>query len=72
MGGGGGGRGMGGGRMGQKTLEQFCADEGLDLAATLEKLKAMEIEVSKDTKLHEIAQEHNIRPYELLEKIRTP
>jgi hypothetical protein len=65
------GRGGGGRGMGWKTLEQFCADEGIELADAVNKLQAAGITSTKDQTMREIAVENGIdRPYQILETIR--
>lgn len=57
---------------GRKTLAQFCADEGLDLAAVTARLQAMGYSVSETATLRDIAATRNIEPYELVTILRTP
>lgn len=57
---------------GRKTLAQFCADEGLDLAAVIARLQAMGYSVSETITLREIAASRNIEPYELVTILRAP
>ncbi len=65
--GGGSGRGMG-----WKTLEQFCADEGISIADATARLQVKDISASRDQTLREIAVENGFdRPFELLELLRT-
>lgn len=59
MGGGGGGGGSGFGRM---TLEQYCADAGIDTDAAIEKLRATGVTATRTTTIREIADAANIRP----------
>lgn len=67
---GGGGRGAGGGP-GWKTLTQYCADEGLDLAAVRERLTARGIQAEPGQTMREIAVGAGFdRPYGLLEILR--
>jgi len=73
---GGGGRGMGegggmGGGMGRKTLRQFCAEEGLDLTVSLERLRAAGMETDAGVTLRECAETAGIRPNELADILRT-
>ena len=64
------GGGAGGGP-GRKTLAQFCADEGIELAAALEALEAKGIKATAEQTLREIANQNGQdRPYQLLEIIR--
>jgi uncharacterized membrane protein YgcG len=70
-GGGGGGGGGHGGGLGWKTLEQFCADEGLAPAEVLDRLKAKDIKVEGKQTLREIAVANGYdRPFELIELMR--
>ena len=65
------GHGPAGGGPGQKTLEQFCASEGLDLAAVQARLAAKGIKVTPKLTLRELAVENGYeKPFELLEIIR--
>ena len=66
----GGGAGTGGG-MGRKTLARFCADEGLDLAAALEKLRAAGIDADAEMTLHDIADRADIPPSDLRGLLQT-
>jgi hypothetical protein len=71
----GGGRGVGrggfAGGLGWKTLEQFCADEGLDVAEVQSRLQARGIRSERDQTLRELANAHGFaRPFELVELIR--
>ena len=59
MSGGGGGGGSGFGRM---TLEQYCADAGIDTDAAIEKLRATGVTATRTTTIREIADAANIRP----------
>ncbi len=63
------GRGSG---MGRKTLKQFCANEGLDLTASLEKLRAAGWEADAEVTLRECAEKASIRPSELADILRKP
>jgi len=66
----GGGGGAGGG-VGWKTLDQFCADEGLELNAALARLQARGIQATGTQTLREIAVNAGFtRPFELLELLR--
>jgi len=75
---GGGGRGWGqvrgagsrGGGSGRKTLEQFCADEGLDLADAVETLRIAGIEAEGTMVMHDIAGEIGLRPPDLVDMLR--
>lgn len=59
MSGGGGGGGSGFGRM---TLEQYCADAGIDTDAAIEKLRATGVTATRTTTIREIAETANVRP----------
>ena len=59
MGGGGGGGGSGFGRM---TLEQYCADAGIDTDAAIEKLRTTGVTATRTTTIREIAETANVRP----------
>ncbi len=65
-GGSGGGRGMGGGGggsgFGRMTLEQYCADAGIDADAGIEKLRAAGITATKTTTIREIADAAGVHP----------
>lgn len=71
-GGGGGGAGAGGGGgPGWKTLSQFCADEGLDLAAVQARLSGRGVKATPEQTLREIAVGNGFdRPYALLDRSR--
>lgn len=63
-------KGAGGGA-GWKTLAQLCADENLDLAKALSRLKASGYKATEQLTLREIANtKGDHKPYELLEIIR--
>jgi hypothetical protein len=65
-----GNRGPGGGP-GWKTLSQFCADEGLDLAAVQARLEQRGLKSATNQTLREIALSNGMdRPYALLEILR--
>lgn len=52
---------------GRKTLTEYCAEEGLDLKAALDRLQARGIKATADLTLREIAVNNGYnRPYELL------
>ena len=57
--------GMDGG-MGQKTLKRFCADEGIDLTVSIERLRAAGLEADAEMTLREIATRGSLRPADLL------
>jgi hypothetical protein len=60
-----------GGGPGRKTLKEFCADEGIELATALERLQSKGIKATSDLTLREIAVNNGFsRPYELLDIIR--
>lgn len=61
---GGGGRGAGGGGsgFGRMTLEQYCADAGIETDAAIEKLRQAGITASPGTTIRDIAETANIRP----------
>ena len=64
-------RGPGGGP-GQKTLAQFCADEGLDISAAQARLSAKGLKASPSMTLREIATRNGYeKPYEILEILRS-
>jgi uncharacterized membrane protein YgcG len=64
------GGGQGGG-VGSKTLGQLCKDEGIDLTAALDRLRAKGIKANEGAMMREIARAAGDRkPYELLEIIR--
>jgi len=54
-----------GGGMGRKTLRQFCADEGLDLTVSLERLRAAGLEADAEMTLRDIATRGGLRPPDL-------
>ena len=64
--------GQAGGGLGWKTLAQFCADEGIDVTAALNRLASKGIAASETRTLREVATAANRKPYELLEIIRAP
>lgn len=71
-GGGGPGGGGPGGGPGRKTLEQFCADEGLKVDDAVARLAAKGIKADPQRTLREIAVDAGYsRPYELLDLIRS-
>ena len=61
------GRSGGGGGMGRKTLKQFCADEGLDLTVSIERLRAAGLEADAEMTLRDIATRGDLRPPDLLD-----
>jgi hypothetical protein len=63
--------GSGGGGPGRKTLAEYCADEGLDLQATLKRLEAKGIKAGASVTMREIAVNNGYsRPYEILDLIK--
>lgn len=64
--------GKAGGGPGWKTLTQFCAEEGIEVAVALARLKASGIPAEDRLTLREIATGSSRKPYELLEIIRGP
>ncbi len=69
-GGGGGGAGHGGG-LGWKTVEQFCADEHLELNDVIANLKAKGYQADAKQTLRELAAANGFdRPFELVELMR--
>ena len=63
--------GGGGGGVGWKTLEQFCADEGLAPAEVRARLEAKGIRVGNNQTLREVAVANGYdRPFELIELMR--
>ncbi len=63
--------GLGGG-MGRKTLKQFCADEGLDLTVSLERLRTAGLEADAEMTLRDIATRGGLRPPDLRGILREP
>lgn len=64
-GGSGGGRGMGGGGgsgFGRMTLEQYCADAGLDVDAAIEKLRVAGVAATRTMTIREIADAAGVHP----------
>ena len=61
--------GIGGG-LGRKTLRQFCSDEGLDLAVSLEGLRAAGLQADAEMTLRDIATGGGLRPPDLLAILR--
>jgi hypothetical protein len=57
MGGGGGGSGFG-----RMTLEQYCADAGIDVQTAIERLTQAGISATRTTTIREIAEAAGIRP----------
>jgi len=68
--GGGHAEGKAGGGLGWKTLAQFCADEGLEVAVAIARLKAGGIAAEEKQTLRELATASGRKPYELPELIR--
>ncbi|MFC1601006.1 DUF4405 domain-containing protein [Candidatus Sumerlaeota bacterium] len=64
------GGGRGGGGAGQKTLEQYCAQEGMSLAEVLARLSLAEIEADKTMLLRDIARKNGMRPPDLVTIIK--
>jgi hypothetical protein len=63
--------GGGGGGMGWKTLEQFCAEEGIALTDAIQRLEANGFTGKADATLRDIAQANGLeQPFEMLEIIR--
>jgi hypothetical protein len=58
-------RTMGGGGMGQKTLKQFCDDEGVDLSWALSRLKDNGYTVRETMTMRAIADSKGVHPREL-------
>jgi len=64
-GGSGGGRGMGGGGgsgFGRMTLEQYCADAGIDADVAIAKLRAVGVTATKTITIREIADAAGVHP----------
>lgn len=64
------GKGRAGGGPGQKTLAEFCADEGLDLDLVLGTLQATGVAVDSTTVMRDIVQTTDIKPCELVDMLR--
>ena len=62
--------GKAGGGLGWKTLAQFCADEGLDLAAARARLTAKGLKFEDSQTLRELASANGQKPYELVDILR--
>jgi hypothetical protein len=62
--------GKAGGGLGWKTLAQFCADEGLDLAAARARLTAKGFKFEDTQTLRELASANGQKPYELVDILR--
>jgi hypothetical protein len=62
--------GKAGGGLGWKTLAQFCADEGLDLAAARARLIAKGLRFEDTQTLRDLASANGQKPYELVELLR--
>jgi hypothetical protein len=63
--------GGGAGGPGNKTLVQFCADEGIEIAVAQERLAAKGFKAEASQTLRELAVAHGFaRPFELIEIIR--
>lgn len=62
--------GKAGGGLGWKTLAQFCAEEGLDLAAARARLTAKGLKFEDTQTLRELASANGQKPYELVEILR--
>jgi hypothetical protein len=68
--GGGHAEGKAGGGLGWKTLAQFCADEGIEVAVALARLKAGGITAGENHTLRELATAGGRKPYALPDLIR--
>lgn len=62
--------GKAGGGLGWKTLAQFCADEGLDLATARARLTAKGFKIDEAQTLRDLAATTGQKPYELVEMLR--
>ena len=62
--------GQAGGGLGWKTLAQFCADEGIETATAIARLKADGVAADEQLTLRELATASGRKPYELPELIR--
>jgi len=62
--------GKAGGGLGWKSLAQFCADEGIDLATATARLDKAGVKVTATRTLRELAADGGKKPYELVEIIR--
>lgn len=62
--------GKAGGGLGWKTLAQFCADEGLDLAAARARLTAKGLKFEDTQTLRDLASANGQKRYELVELLR--
>ena len=62
--------GKAGGGLGWKTLAQFCADEGLDLAVARARLTAKGLKFEDTQTLRELASANGQKPYELVDILR--
>ncbi|HRZ38761.1 MAG TPA: DUF4405 domain-containing protein [Candidatus Paceibacterota bacterium] len=70
-GGGGGGYGGGGSGAGRMTIEQYCADQQIDIEKAIDLLKAKGVQASPSQTLREVAQQNGLtRPSELIEMLR--
>lgn len=56
--------------LGRKTLREFCAEEGLDLTTSLERLRAAGLEADAQMSLRDIAQQGGLRPADLLDVLK--
>lgn len=66
-----GGGGKAGGGPGRKTLQEYCAEESVELTAALARLEARGIKATAALTLREIAVQNGyVRPYEILDIIQ--
>lgn len=55
---------------GNLTLESFCSTHGLDLEQVVSRLKGQGLSVTKEMTLKKIAQENNISPIDIYDKLK--
>ncbi|MFC1561520.1 DUF4405 domain-containing protein [candidate division KSB1 bacterium] len=55
--------------LGRLSLEEYCAQNRIDLAFALKLLAEKDIEASASDNLRELAENHNMKPYDLIEII---
>lgn len=66
-----GGGGGGGGGAGRMTIEQYCADQQIDIEKAISLLKAKGVHAAPNQTLREVAQENGLtRPSDLIEMLR--
>ena len=57
--------------LGRRTLEELAGMQKIDLEKSLQYIKAQNIDITPQSRMRKIADEMNITPYELFEKLKT-